>query len=262
MTDGYDPACFETVFLTEEKHFWFRARNRVIAASTRRVVAGLAPGYHVLEVGCGTGEVLRTLTRICRCGTVVGMDPFGEALAYARRRVASPLIQGDISAPPFAAGFDLIGLFDVLEHLPNDVQALRNLKGMLRENGFLLLTVPAHPMLWSYFDEAARHRRRYRLRELKRQLDETGFDVEYSTPFMMSLFPLLWIGRRFFSPRRRGKKRGQDLSPVERAIGELHPRPLVDKGISFLLDMEGRWLARGHSLPLGTSLLIVAKKRG
>ena len=262
MKGGYDPAYFETLFLVEEKHFWFQARNRAIAESTRRVVAGMAPGYRVLEVGCGTGRVLRLLIRICRRGTVVGMDLFGEALIYARRRITSPLIQGDINAPPFTASFDLIGLFDVLEHLPNDLQALRNLKGMLRENGLLLLTVPAYPMLWSYFDEAARHCRRYRLCDLKRRLDETGFDVEYSTPFMMSLFPLLWIGRRFFLPRRRGSKRPQNPSPAERAIGELRPRPLVDKGISFLLDMEGRWLARGHTLPLGTSLLIVAKKRG
>src|SRR5689334_18506816 len=99
--DSYDPTYFKYLFEIEDKHFWFRARNRVISAAVARVTARLKPGYRFLEVGCGTGNVLRALEKTCKNGVVVGMDLFGEGLRYARGRVTCPLVQGDIHANPF-----------------------------------------------------------------------------------------------------------------------------------------------------------------
>ena len=166
----------------------------------------LPPGYRVLEVGCGTGNVLRMLERHCRRGTVVGMDLFAEGLHYARQRTACGLVQGDVRTPPFGAAFDLIGLFDVLEHLPDDRQILADLHRMLVPGGHLLVTVPAHRALWSYFDEAAHHCRRYAAPDLRRKLVAAGYRVDYLTQYMAALFPLVWLGRRLAAgaggPRR------------------------------------------------------------
>ena len=140
---SYDPAFFQLLFEVEDRHFWFRSRNRIIAAWVKRLTSELTPGFRVLEIGCGTGNVLRVLDQVCPSGTVVGMDLFAEGLKYAQQRTSAALVQGDMHHPPFASQFDIIGLFDVLEHLPDDRQVLRDLKGMLRENGTLLLTVPA-----------------------------------------------------------------------------------------------------------------------
>ncbi|HYN88796.1 MAG TPA: class I SAM-dependent methyltransferase, partial [Ardenticatenaceae bacterium] len=153
----YDPQHFAPLFAIEDRHFWFRSRNRVIAAVARQLTADLNARYRVLEVGCGTGNVLRVLERVCARGTVMGMDLFAEGLSYARARTTCTLLQGDMRRPPFDAEFDLIGLFDVLEHLPDDVQVLRDLYAMLAPGGRLLMTVPAGPSLWSYFDEASGH---------------------------------------------------------------------------------------------------------
>ena len=160
---GYDPTFYETLYAAEDRHFWFRSRNRVIAALAAQAVAGLRLGYRVLELGCGDGNVIRFLQESCPDGLVVGMDLFGEGLQYAQRRGARLLVQADVAMAPFAEGFNVIGMFDVLEHIADDHVVLRQVFDLLSDGGTLLLTVPANQELWSYFDEASHHCRRYEL---------------------------------------------------------------------------------------------------
>jgi SAM-dependent methyltransferase len=259
VQSSYDPQLFSPFFAIEDQHFWFRARNQAIAALTSQVVSDLASGYRVLEIGCGTGNVLRMLAHICQHGTVMGMDLFGKGLAYARQRVDCALIQGDINMPPFAMGFDLIGIFDVLEHLPDDVQVLRNLSRLLHQDGKLLLTVPAHMSLWSYFDEASRHCRRYAPNELEETLHKAGYRVEYLTQYMGSIFPLVWLGRRVAALINR-RSTGQINRTYEMAMNELRIVPVLNDLLAWLLIQEMRCLEHRRRLPFGTSLIVVARK--
>jgi SAM-dependent methyltransferase len=223
MQGSYDPTFFEHLFGVEDRHFWFRSRNRIIAALVKRLTAGHAETYRVLEVGCGTGNVLRTLEQVCPQGSVIGMDLFAEGLKYAQKRAPFVLVQADMHQPPFTNQFDVIGLFDVLEHLPDDRQVLNDLRGMLRADGILLLTVPAHRSLWSYFDEASHHCRRYEPSELRGKLVQAGYTIEYLSQYMMSIFPLVWVGRRL-SGLRRQKSIGRNGSSAEDlALQELRP---------------------------------------
>jgi hypothetical protein len=96
---------------------------------------------------------------------------------------------------------------------------------------------------------------------LKYKLIETGYDVEYITQYMMSIFPLVWIGRHLSSLSRRASMAARGASIEELTIQELRPMPIVNEVLLRLLDIEGRWLAHGYTLPLGTSLLVVARKR-
>ena len=120
----------------------------------------------MLEIGCGTGNVLRMLEKIFSHGKVVGMDLFSEGLQFARRRVSCSLVQSDLNDPPFGQDFSIIGMFDVLEHLEQDVDVLKNVGQMLCKNGVIILTVPAFQSLFSYFDEASHHFRRYEINNL------------------------------------------------------------------------------------------------
>ena len=256
---SYDPSYFAPLFAIEDRHFWFRARNRVIATLVSQITAGLAPGYRVLEVGCGTGNVLRILEQACPRGVAVGMDLFAEGLQYARQRTTCPLVQGDMHVPPFGTQFDLIGLFDLLEHLPDDMQVLRNLHAMLAPEGVLLLTVPAHPSLWSYFDEASHHCRRYKPSELESKLVGTGYRVEYLTQFMASIFPLVWLGRLLVTLFNR--QPASDASGTrDLASHDLRITPVMNEILNWLLAQEARLLGRRQSLPIGTSLLAVARR--
>jgi SAM-dependent methyltransferase len=263
MTDArlehqsYDPRFFGRIAEIEDRHFWFCARNRVIAAAVRRVIAGLPTGYRVLEVGCGTGVVLRQLTKLCRDGEVIGMDLYSQAAVFASRRAACRVIVGDILNPPPLGEFDVIGIFDVLEHLINDRQILGGLNRMLKPGGALILTVPTHMSLWSYFDVAARHCRRYATTELAHILRETGFEVEYLTEFMMSLFPLLWLVRRI----KGGSGMMDRERAAEKAATELKVIPVVNGLLKLILTWETFVIRRRWRLPVGTSLLAVARKK-
>ncbi len=301
--ESYDPVFFDALFRAEDKHFWFRARNRIIAAILKNQVlnrlpsigaagrrattqstgggssqpSGRAlsrssagalpspsepaqpqPAARVLELGCGTGNVLRVLEHICRGATVIGMDLFGEGLRFARQRTSCPLIAADVHHPPFIVPFDLVCAFDVLEHLQDDLEVLKAVRKLLRSEGTLALTVPAHPSLWSYFDVASRHCRRYRPKELKRKLAAAGFDTLYLTQFMAALFPLTWLKRRLGStPSGKSTEMHPDTCR-NLALAELRIVPVLNLLLTAFLALEAPWLARGFRLPLGTSLLAIA----
>lgn len=254
---GYDPAYFAPLARIEDRHFWFRARNRAIEGLARQLESGLAGGYRVLEVGCGTGNVLRVLRRVCVRGTTLGMDLFADGLRFAQRRTDAPLLQGDVHAPPFEAGFHIIGLFDVLEHMPDDAEVLVALQRVLVPGGRLILTVPAHPGLWSYFDEAGRHCRRYREIEMLGKLVGAGYRIEYSSYFMMSLYPLLWAGRRL-AALRGGQSAGEDRAR-ELTSAELRVLPGINELLALLLAQEMRLILRRRHLPVGSSLVAIAR---
>jgi SAM-dependent methyltransferase len=259
--DSYDPAYFERLFSIEDRHFWFRARNAVIDTVVGHISARLDPGYRVLEVGCGTGNVLKMLEARCSDGIVVGMDLFGEGLFFAEKRTSCALVQADVNEPPFDASFQIIGAFDVLEHLPDDVQVLRNIASVLAPGGTLILTVPAHRSLWSYFDEASHHRRRYEEKELRRKLVRAGYRVEYVTQYMAAIFPLVWLGRRLAAIAGRLRRRGsRDVDAL--AGDELRIIPVANGVLCWLLSRERHLIARRRHLPIGTSLLAIASKAG
>jgi len=257
-TFTYDPDYFEMLFAIEDRHFWFRARNRLLAALVQQMVGRLPQDYRALEVGCGTGNVLRMLETVCGRSHVLGMDLFRKGLQYASQRVTCGLVQGDMHHPPFATGFDLIGLFDVLEHLPEDVRVLQDLRSMLAVGGVLLLTVPADPGLWSYFDEASHHVRRYQAGELRQRLLDAGFEVEYLTPYMVSIFPMVWSGRRLNALLRPAEI--HEVKVHHLAASELRITPGINEILEWLLSLERSAILHRRVQPFGTSLLAIARR--
>lgn len=239
----------------EDRHFWFVARNEILAALLSELEPRLPAGYRVLEVGSGDGNTLRVLTRVCRRGVVVGMDLQREGLDLARPRVDCALVQGDIVRSPFipAARFHVIAMFDVIEHIDEEGDVLAAVRTMLAPDGVLVLTVPAGPHLWSAFDEAAGHRRRYTAEGLGTRLIQMGFRVEYLSPFMAALYPLAWI-------RRRVSRRPLTADGAfEFARRDLRIVPVLNPLLRWVLSREARRISARARLPFGTSLLAVAR---
>lgn len=254
MTQPYDPALFDLIFNIESQHFWFRSRNLIISSLVGQITQEMEPGYLVLEVGCGTGNMLNGLKKVCSNGVVIGMDLFSEGLSQARRRTSCSLVRGDVRSLPFAKKFSLIGLFDVLEHLPDDMKVLADLHSLLKEEGLLILTVPANPSLWSNFDEWSHHCRRYKSDELKHKLILNGYQVQYLTFYMSSILPFVWLDRRL--------RRLIDLRSMNnQASDELRIVPVVNELFSWLLAQEARLIiGRKRRIPFGTSLIAIACK--
>jgi SAM-dependent methyltransferase len=256
LPGGYDASIYDSLARVEDRHFWFRARNVLIYELAKKVCAGLKPGYLVLEVGCGTGNVLNVLQKACEGGLVVGAERYFDGLPHAKRRYAGPLVQADARNLPFGKQFELIGMFDVLEHIPEERETLLSLREILAPEGKLILTVPAHQFLWSHFDEAAHHCRRYSPTQLGQSLAEAGFAIDFLSQFMASIFPLVWAFRKLGGPR--GAVSQEEAK--KQAMQEFRVVPGINGVLAALITLEARWLAHGHHLPFGTSLVVVARR--
>lgn len=237
-TQSYDVSFYEKLFVVEDRHFWFVARNQIIRTVVEQL--RLRDGARVLEVGCGTGNSLRPLERAGPGATVIGLDRYPEGLRYARQRTRAQLVCADSAALPFAEPFDLICAFDVLEHVDDDIGAMRELRAALRSDGHLLVTVPASKNLWSRWDELSGHRRRYEKTELVDRLATAGFRVEYATAFMSATYPLMRLSR---------------LWDGGSAESELRVYPILNSLLRLALTPERQLIRFRLSIPFGSSLL-------
>jgi SAM-dependent methyltransferase len=253
---GFDPHYFSTLGEVEERHFWFRARRRVILDALRRTLPDLED-RGLFDIGCGSGGLLAFLGQ--NGVRVAGAcDAYLESLEMVRERTAAPLVLVDEGRlPPLGPGHTLLSLFDVLEHLDDDVATLRFLHSVLHPGGALVLTVPAHPFLFDEMDVLAHHRRRYRLPEVREKLERSGFEIRASFHFMAPLVPLLVLGRTLGSLLGRGKAKA-----AGRRATELSVIPGFNEALALPLAIERRWLARGFALPFGSSILAVAVRPG
>jgi SAM-dependent methyltransferase len=242
--EGFDPAAFKTLAGLEERHFWFRARNRLICSELQR---DFPDAHSMLEVGCGTGFVLQGLAACMPDLELTGTDLYPDGLEFARRRVDADLRQMDAREIPHEQEFDVIGAFDVIEHIAEDELALREMRKALRPGGGLLLTVPQHPWLWSEFDELSHHQRRYTRAELVGKVREAGFVVHRVTSFVTLLLPAIALER--LRPRRW---RGRSLEE------QLRVPALLNRVFEGVMSLELALIRRGVSLPAGGSLLVSA----
>jgi SAM-dependent methyltransferase len=245
---------FGALAAAEARHFWFRSRQRVIDVLARQAARTLPGGARILEIGCGNGALLAVLAAACPGARVFGMDLFGEGLARPGR--AATLVQADAAAPPFTAAFHLVGMFDILEHVADDAAVLTRARGLLVPGGRLLLTVPGHPGLWSYADEASSHFRRYTRTQIGRRLAEAGYVVHYATHFMTAVAPLVWLGRRLApiaARARHGPATSQTLAHAELRL----PGPL-NHLLALACAPERALIARRWRLPVGTSIAVIA----
>ena len=244
--NGYDPALYAEMARLETRNFWFRARNTLIVNALRK---HFPAARSLLEIGCGTGIVLQAVHAALPDLAVSGSELFIDGLRFARERLPhARLMQMDATRIPFADECDVIGAFDVLEHIHDDVRVIGEMHRALHPGGGVLLTVPQHPGLWSRQDELACHVRRYRRGELESKLRDSGFKVVYSTSFVSLLLPLLALSRR--------RMRRDDDDPFH----ELRIGGAANAALGAVMGIERQWLRAGLRLPAGGSRLVVARK--
>ncbi|MCA8971889.1 MAG: class I SAM-dependent methyltransferase [Planctomycetes bacterium] len=172
----------------EETHFWFRGRRAIFFS----LLEDLFPGRRdldILEIGCGAGGLLR---RLVRFGNSVGVELYPDLAAVCRERSTRPTVCGNAYALPFPdASFDLVCLFDTIEHIPDEARALAEIRRVLRPGGYVFFSVPAYQWLWSNNDVVAHHFRRYTKGRLKAPLRAAGFEARKLSYFNTVLFPVI-----------------------------------------------------------------------
>jgi len=238
---------YEILFESEEDHWWLASRRRMVVDWVTQRYPGRRD-LRILDVGCGTGMMLVEMARL---GQAQGIDASEEALAFCRRRGLTAVQNGNVLRLPFADNsFDVLTGVDILEHIDDDVGALREWRRVLKPGGRLFLFVPAHPWLWSLQDEISGHRRRYTARLLKRVVEEAGLTVERQSYVSTYLLPVIVLGRIWLKALRRFR----DI----KTENTLHPA--WSNGLLRRVFSAEIPLLRRINFPVGASLLCIAQK--
>lgn len=228
----------------EEDHWWFRAKRELVS----EVLAGAGVRGPVIDVGCGTGAVIRRLAAD-GIAPVFGTDLSPIALAAARGGTA-PLLRSLAEHLPFRSGtFEAIVSLDVVEHLDDDVAGLVEYRRVVQPGGLVVLAVPAYQWAWSEHDVQLGHRRRYTRDRLRRAAEAAGLEVERATHFHAWLAPAAFLVRR--TPVGRLLRGEQEEASY---VG-----PRANRALSSMAAGERR-VARRWAIPVGLSILLVARR--
>jgi SAM-dependent methyltransferase len=228
----------------EDRHWWYRGRRRVLKAVLERWP--LEPDARILDAGCGSG---RNMVDLARYGKVTGIELSPTSAAIARERALGDIVEGSVTQLPFADdSFDLSVCLDVIEHLADDVEALKELRRVTAPGGSLLVTVPAYQWLWSSHDELNHHHRRYNRATLLAASEAAGWQCTMSTHFNSLLLPAAVALRALDRVNPKATKSSLDLWVPPAPLNWLLRQPL---------QLEARVIGRGRSIPVGLSLLAV-----
>lgn len=249
---SYPRGGHDMTFEMEATSFWYQHRARCIVAATDRH----PPSGPVFDVGGGTGHVASSLHAAGHDAVVVEPGPSGAEIAW--RRGLRPVVNATTHAAGFRNGtLPAVGLFDVVEHIEDDVAFMRHVHDLLVPTGMVYLTVPAHQLLWSVDDVRAGHFRRYSTDGLRDLLRHTGFEVVYDTALFRPLpLPLLLVRS---IPSRLGFRDVDDTDAAVRdhAGGDGLARRVMDR----LLEPEVAAVEAGRRMRLGTTIMAVARRR-
>jgi len=240
----------DNLFKQEEKHFWFIARKEFIC---KQIKKHIPINKKIIEIGAGTGNVSRYLSKSDYCDISIG-EIHMNGLEYAKEYGIKNRLQFDLLDAPFEKEFDVVCMFDVIEHIEDDNLALKNIQKILNKDGQVILTVPSHMWLWNRNDKILGHKTRYTKKLLEKKLEENGFQVLNSRYFFISIVPLLLL--RTFINRDSNKP----ITDDEREKNDLSINPIINCFLLFISRLENKI---NNFIPnlFGGSLFIIAKKK-
>lgn len=246
---GFKAESFSILAKLEARNFWFRSRNRLLIWAMHQY---FPRAESFLEIGCGTGFVLSGIREAFPKLILSGGEIHTEGLTFAAERLPGvELFQMDGRRIPFREEFDVVGAFDVLEHIKEDEEVLSQMYQATRKGGGILMTVPHHAFLWSPVDDFAHHVRRYETRELREKVKRAGFSVVRITSFVSFLLPLVALSR--FTKRLTGDEGNPKPDYIKMSS-------LTNSTLERILDGERSMIRAGLSFPAGASMLIVARR--
>lgn len=247
--DFYPADDFAWLHQIEDTNFWFKARNKILCWLLKKYINS-DKRVKVLEIGCGTGGVLKMMSKFANF-ELFGAELSLDYLKFIKDRLpAVKVLQLDATNLPFTDQFDVICAFDVIEHIENDVLALRNIHKSLKKDGLVYITVPQHKWLWSSADDKAYHKRRYSKKELMDKVKRESFEIVFCSSFVFTLLPFMAFSRFF-------KKKDKP----EQGNTEFNLPPLINKMFYLLMMFDLLLIRIGFRLPVGGSLVIVARKK-
>ncbi len=246
-----NPAEFDNIARAEQHLWWYQGMNEILYRLIRR--HSRVKPVRVLEGGCGTGWLALQLQE--RFGwDVHALDLGSQGLRYAKRMGLQRLIQGDLSALPFASdSFDAVLSMDVIVHFPRgeEWRAVQELVRVLRPGGEIFIRTSALDLLRSRHSMFAHERQRFTRRRLVETFTRAGIEVERCTYANSLLMPIALAKFRVWEP----------LTNAPPASGVAPVAPWLNAMLYAAVRAEASWLGAGLNFPAGQSLLLVGRKR-
>ncbi len=238
---------YDQLYVQEKTHWWFVSRRAILSkVLSSRLFINRKKAPLILEIGCGTGGNLELLSKF---GTLSAIEFDKEALQLSKEKNVCNVVEGSLPHHiPLDKTYNVIAMFDVLEHIEEDLASLLAIKKILHKNGRLLLTVPAFMFLWSDHDDLHHHKRRYTKKSLTNVLKQAGYNIEYLTYFNTFLFPVVSLVR--LVSRLLKRRSGSDISNSTPSF--------LNDFLTVLFSAERHFFPR-FSFPFGVSLLVVVK---
>lgn len=246
--DDYPENFRNYMYEIEDRHFWHYGRNQIIIKYLGRYIKSSNVSY--LEVGCGTGIVVSAIEQKLNW-KITGLDLSMTALRLASKRFSGELVRADIFRNDLIEKFDVLGLFDVLEHLSNDTSFLNRCKKYLKDDGYICITVPAGPELWSQLDLASGHKRRYTKETLIKLIEKSNLEIISINYYGFLLYPIL----RFLRSRKESSINKMNILRKNLAV----PFWPVNFFLKILFSIEAALLPFVHA-PIGGSLIVMCKR--
>ncbi len=233
----------------EESHFWYHGFRGFLTPVLDRVAAG-RQGLTIIDCGAGTGH---NLTLLGAYGRVFPFDLDPSALTKARV-AGAPMVRANVTHIPFRSNsFDIATSFDMLMMVPDVEGAVREVARVLKPGGAIVFTLPALEVLRGDHAEIWHELVRYTPASARALLTQAGLEVERVSFLFASLFPLMLVTRTL----ERWTRRFRRAPSADGDIGM--PSPLVNAVLTAVVVGEA-WLARHVPMPVGSSLLMVARK--
>jgi len=243
-----EPVEYDKMYNLESSYWWFQGRKRIVQTLLEKGVPR-RPESPALDMGCGTGLMLEDLQKT---RPVIGLDFSTLALRYSRKRCDAPLVRADAQSLPFQTGaLDLITALDLTEHVPKDNEMIREIVRVLRPGGRVVLTVPAHPFLWSEHDESLHHFRRYTRPALTSLIRNSGLSIERMGSCITFTYPIIVLFRLLQRLLRKPGKPKTHLIILPAWANRL---------LLWTVHLEA-FLIRWFDLPFGVTLYAVARKK-
>jgi len=241
---------YAIMYQIEQTHWWFVGKQFLIKSILRRLYAKGTKERNILDIGCGTGIILKLLSGF---GTAYGMELSPEAIQFLGRRDLKLVVRSDANAPIAFRNnsFSAITCLDVLEHVDNDFFLIKELVRVCKPGGHIIITVPAFNVLWSVHDDALHHRRRYTRNRLLEKVDQLNCKVIKSSYYNTALIlPILVVRKlkRLFSKKQ--VVRSDFFMRIPRWLNAL---------LTFLFTSEICCL-QFLSFPFGVSFLLILQK--
>lgn len=244
-----EPQMYQSLIDLEHRHWWFLGRRKIAEWVLRK--AELPPNTQILDIGTGAGGNMVTLAKY---GQVHGVEYEPMVREHALKHGIGPVENGKLphDLPYGNKRFDLITMFDVLEHVEEDMESMKAMYARLNPGGYVYINVPAFQWMMSDHDTLNHHKRRYSRTQIRALFEQAGFDLCFINHSNFFLFPILVLVRvvDFFA---RPESREYRFT-----VGQGMPSPFMNKLLYRIMISERAIM--NLPLPFGISIVALARK--